>query len=74
MNARPIRLLIVDDHASSRVPLALLLDRQPDITVVGQAGSLTGARQLLRSGVRADIAVVDLDLGDGSGVELIDDL
>jgi DNA-binding NarL/FixJ family response regulator len=74
MSSRPIRLLLVDDHASSREPLALLLDRQPDLEVVGQAGSLAEARQLLRSGVRADIAVVDLDLGDGSGVDLIHDL
>jgi DNA-binding NarL/FixJ family response regulator len=72
--SRPIRLLLVDDHASSREPLALLLDRLPDLEVAGQAGSLAEARRLLGSGVRVDVAVVDLDLGDGSGVDLIHDL
>lgn len=74
MTDRVVRLLLVDDHVSSREPLAMLLDRQPDFEVVGQAGSLAEARGLIASGVRADIALVDLDLGDGCGVELIDDL
>jgi len=61
-------VLLVDDHASFRQPLAFMLDREPDIAVVGQAGTLAEARGML-TGV--DIAVVDLGLPDGSGVELI---
>ena len=68
-----IRILLVDDHASAREPLALLLEREPDMAVVGQAGSLAEARTILaRTGV--DIAIVDLGLPDGDGVELIRDL
>ena len=74
MKVQPIRLLLVDDHASSREPLAILLDREPDFTVVGQTGSLAEARQLMSAGLAVDIALVDLDLGDGSGVALIHDL
>jgi DNA-binding NarL/FixJ family response regulator len=66
-----IRLLLVDDHASSRDALAFLLEHQPDMTVVGQAGSLDEARQLLRG---VDIAIVDLQLPDGNGTELIREL
>ena len=65
------RVLLVDDHASFRESLALLLEREPDISVVGQAGSLAEARALL-SGV--DLAIVDLDLPDGHGAELVQEL
>ena len=43
-----IHVLLVDDHASFRESLALLLERQPDITVVGQAGWLAEARAVGR--------------------------
>jgi DNA-binding NarL/FixJ family response regulator len=70
-----IRLLLVDDHASFRELLALRLEREPDIAVVGEAGSLAAARMVLRDlsdGI--DVALVDLDLPDGSGTELIREL
>jgi DNA-binding NarL/FixJ family response regulator len=70
-----IRLLLVDDHASFRELLALRLGREPDIAVVGEAGTLAAARTLLRDlsdGI--DVALVDLDLPDGSGTELIREL
>ena len=70
-----IRLLLVDDHASFRELLALRLEREPDVVVVGDAGSLAAARTLLSTladGI--DVALVDLDLPDGSGTELIREL
>jgi DNA-binding NarL/FixJ family response regulator len=70
-----IRVLLVDDHASARQPLAILLDREPDIAVVAQAGSLAEARaRLAEAEVAVDVAVVDLGLPDGDGVELVRDL
>jgi DNA-binding NarL/FixJ family response regulator len=63
-----IRVLLVDDHAAFRQPLAFMLGLEPDITVVGQAGSLTEARGLLTD---VDILIVDIDLPDGDGIELI---
>ena len=68
-----IRVLVVDDHSSFRQPLAFMLGYQPDITVVGQAGSLAEARRLLAE-VDVDVAVVDLNLPDGHGADLIRDL
>jgi DNA-binding NarL/FixJ family response regulator len=68
-----IRLLLVDDHASSREALALLLGREPDLAVVAEAGSLAEARRAL-AGAEVDVALVDLELPDGSGVDLIRDL
>jgi DNA-binding NarL/FixJ family response regulator len=74
MTAPPLRLLLVDDHAASREPLAELLNRQPDMVVVGQARSLAEAQALLNEGIIAEVALIDLDLGDGNGTELIRDL
>jgi DNA-binding NarL/FixJ family response regulator len=62
------RVLLVEDHASFREPLAFMFGREPDLEVVAQAGSLAEARQML-AGV--DLAVVDLDLPDGDGTDLI---
>ncbi len=66
-----IRVLLVDDHASFRQPLAFMMDREPDMRVVAQAGSLAEARRVLQD---IDVAVVDLDLPDGSGVDIVGEL
>ncbi len=65
------RVLLVDDHAAFREPLAFMFDREPEFEVVAQAGSLTEARRDLEL---IDLAVVDLDLPDGDGTELIGEL
>lgn len=67
------RILLVEDHASFRQTLAILFDREPEFEVVGQAGTLAGAREVLEE-VEADMAVVDLSLPDGEGAELIEEL
>ena len=65
------RVLLVDDHATFREPLAFMFEREPDFEVVAQAGSLAEARRVLEG---IDLAVVDLDLPDGDGTELIGEL
>lgn len=62
------RVMVVEDHASFREPLAFMFDREPDLEVAAQAGSLAEALQML-AGV--DLAIVDLDLPDGDGTDLI---
>jgi DNA-binding NarL/FixJ family response regulator len=70
-----IRILLIDDHASTREPLAFMLNRHPEISVVAQAGSIAEAREALqRHGEEVDLAIIDLGLPDGSGEELIHDL
>ena len=66
-----IRVLLVDDHLSFRQPLAFMLLREPDITIIGQAATAAEARPLLPE---ADIALIDLDLPDDEGVVLIHEL
>ena len=63
-----IRILLVHDHASFCQALAFMLEREADLTVVAQAGSLAAARHVLAP---VDVAVVDLDLPDGNGVDLV---
>jgi DNA-binding NarL/FixJ family response regulator len=66
-----IRILLVEDHAAFRQPMAFLLGREPDIQVVGQVGSLAEARQGLEG---IDVAIVDLGLPDGGGIDLLHEL
>lgn len=62
-------LLLVEDHHWFRQAFALFLDRKPDLRVVAQAASL--AEGLDSRLDLVDVAVVDLDLPDGDGLELI---
>ena len=64
-------LLIVDDDAPFRARLALTLERRG--YQVRAAGSLAEARELLAERVPTH-AVVDLRLGDGNGLDLVDEL
>jgi two-component system response regulator DevR len=66
-----IRVLIVEDDALYRRVIVLLLERQPDIKVVGEAGSLSEARTMLEG---VDVAILDRVLPDGIGLELIERL
>jgi DNA-binding NarL/FixJ family response regulator len=65
------RVLLVEDHATFREPLTFMFNREPEFEVVAQAGSLAEARRMLEG---IDLAVVDLDLPDGDGAELVGEL
>ena len=65
------RVLLVEDHATFREPLAFMFDREEEFEVVAQAGSLSEATGLLEG---IDLAIVDLNLPDGDGAELIAEL
>ncbi|HEX2108692.1 MAG TPA: response regulator transcription factor [Rubrobacteraceae bacterium] len=67
------RLILVEDHAAFRDALTSLLNMQPDLEVVGCAGSLAEGRAALAL-EEVDVAVVDVFLPDGNGVELVREL
>ena len=65
------RLLLVEDHMALRQSMAFMLDLEPDLAVVAQAGSVEEARGYLEG---IDVALVDIDLPGAKGVELIREL
>jgi DNA-binding NarL/FixJ family response regulator len=70
MNTTKSRILIVDDHPIMRFGIAAIVNAQPDMTVVGQAGTCKEAVQFFRE-TRPDLTLMDLRLPDGSGVDAI---
>jgi DNA-binding NarL/FixJ family response regulator len=66
-----VRLLLVEDYSLFRGALAVVLDRQPDLEVAAQCGSLAECRSLGEDFADIDVALLDLLLPDGDGTELI---
>ena len=69
----PARILIVDDHPIVRHGLAQLINDEPDLVVCGSAATPAEAIAAAAS-TQPDLVVVDLALGDDSGLELIKSL
>jgi two-component system, NarL family, response regulator NreC len=70
---KKIRVLLADDHAILRAGVRMLLEAQPDMTVVAEASDGEEAvRQA--TGTRPDVAVVDLTMPGLSGVETLERL
>ena len=69
------RVYLVEDHVSFRQALAFMFEREPEFEVVGEAGLMAEARKLSEGSLQdVEVAVVDLALPDGDGIELIEEL
>ena len=66
----PIRVMLVDDHEVVRRGIVTVIDAQGDLSVVGEASSVAEARRRLPA-IRPDVLVVDLQLPDGTGIEVM---
>lgn len=73
MSPTPIRIYIVDDHTLVREWLSSLLRQEADFVLCGQADSAPAALEGMKAAT-PDIALVDLSLKSGSGLDLIKDL
>jgi DNA-binding NarL/FixJ family response regulator len=69
--AGPVRIVLVDDHAIVRQGLRSILERQSDLTVVGEASTAAEARVVV-SQVRPTVVLLDLKLSTGTDVEGLD--
>jgi two-component system, NarL family, response regulator DevR len=69
MSPVPLAVFLLDDHEVVRTGLRALLEAGDDITVVGEAGTVADALSRIPA-LRPDVAILDVRLPDGSGVEV----
>jgi two-component system, NarL family, response regulator DevR len=67
------RVFLVDDHEIVRRGIAQLVDAQPDLEVVGEAATVREAMRRIEA-TRPDVAVLDVRLPDGNGIDLCRDI
>ncbi len=65
---RKIRLMLIDDHIVVRMGLAFMINSQPDMVVVGEAGNGAEGLQVFRE-TGPDVVLMDLRLPDITGIE-----
>jgi DNA-binding NarL/FixJ family response regulator len=70
MQNKPIRVLLVDDHAIVRKGVRLMLSSEEDISVEGEAGTAQEALRLARER-EFDVALLDIAMPDKSGLDLL---
>lgn len=68
-----IKVFLVDDHEVVRRGIADLLTSDPELEVIGDAGSVSEAMARIPA-LQPDVAVLDVRLPDGNGIELCRDL
>jgi DNA-binding NarL/FixJ family response regulator len=66
-------ILFVEYHATFRQAASYAMDREPDLEVVAQSGSVTGGRKRMAEG-GIDAAIVDIPLPDEGAPEMVRDL
>ena len=68
--AAKCQVLVVDDHPIVRHGLTLLLNREPDLMVCGEAEDAQSATQAIAS-LRPDLVILDISLGGPDGLDLL---
>jgi DNA-binding NarL/FixJ family response regulator len=63
-----VSVVLVDDHRILREGLRLVLQKEPDLLVVGEASGVRDTLQCVRQ-AQPDVVVMDLHLPDGSGID-----
>lgn len=66
----PVRILLVDDHPVVRAGFRMLLDSDPGMTIVGEGGTTQDALRLAAE-LQPDLVLLDLGLGEGSGLDVL---
>jgi DNA-binding NarL/FixJ family response regulator len=68
-----VKVFLLDDHEIVRRGVADLIDAEDDLLVVGQWGGAVGALEHIEA-CSPDVVVIDVRLGDGSGIEVCRDV
>lgn len=72
-SARKRKIFVVDDHPIVRQGLTLLINREPDVVVCGEAENAQSALQAIAA-LRPDILIVDISLNGPDGLDLLKDV
>jgi DNA-binding NarL/FixJ family response regulator len=67
------RVLLVDDHPIVRQGLALLIDREPDLTVCGEADSAPSVFHAITT-LRPDLVILDISLSGPDGLDVLKEI
>lgn len=70
MTAKPIRVLVADDHAVVREGYRRLLEKQPDIEVVAEAED-AGSAYLQFRATKPDVVIMDISMPGRGGIDAI---
>ena len=73
MTARPITIMIIDDHVVIRSGLRMLIEHDQQMLVVAQAGNRAEALERAASS-RPDVIILDLLLGDEDGLTFLPEM
>jgi two-component system nitrate/nitrite response regulator NarL len=68
-----IRVAVIDDHTIVRAGLRMVLEADPDFEIVGEADTAAAALELVRR-ERPDVALIDINLPDESGLRVAGEL
>lgn len=70
MNEAPLRVMLVDDHEVVRRGISAVIAATPGLSIAGEASSVAEAKRRIPA-VRPDVLVVDLQLPDGTGIDVM---
>jgi DNA-binding NarL/FixJ family response regulator len=67
---QPVKIFIIDDHPLVRAGLKQLIESESDLSVCSEAACMSGTMKLIKE-CMPDLAIIDLSLPDGNGLELV---
>jgi DNA-binding NarL/FixJ family response regulator len=73
MNAEPLRVIIVDDSAEVLSALGRIIDKQPDMELLGVASSVDDGVLLARQ-LQPDVVILDVNMPNGGGLRAAKEL
>jgi DNA-binding NarL/FixJ family response regulator len=68
-----VRIVIIDDHIMVRAGLRMLIEQEPNLHVVGEAGELEMAVHITAA-TQPDVILLDLDMGGQNALDILPDL
>ena len=71
MMAAPARVLVVDDSPTMRGLITAVLNADPDVSVIGQAGDAMEARNAIKQ-LNPDVVTLDIEMPNMNGLEFLD--